>query len=218
MRSFEVKNSQGKVIGSYSLTGAIASAEVAPHLLHKAVVTEEANARQGTQCAKTRAEVRGGGRKPYKQKKTGRARQGSIRAPQYRHGGVVFAPKPRGYDKKINKKEKRAALLSAIAAKFDAGDVTIVDAISLNEPKTKSAVAFLEALNLKDTRRVLLILPEHNEATYKSFRNLPNVAVRTAPSTGEEKTTTFSTRDMLVAHKVVVAQDALKKIEEAWSK
>lgn len=221
MKDFNIKDSSGKVVGKHSLADVLASVRVLPHLLHKAVVTEEANSRQGTQSAKTRAEVRGGGRKPYKQKKTGNARQGSIRSPHYRHGGVAFAPKPRDYSKKINKKEKRAALLGAIASKFELGTVTIVDHVSFNEPKTKMATAFLDALNLANARRILLILPEYDEIIYKSFRNLPNVVVRTAPNTGaseEMKTVTFSTRDMLVAHQVIIVQDALKRVEEAWSR
>ncbi len=223
MAELDIKNKTGAAAGKYSLAEALASTEISSALLHKAVVTEEANSRQGTQSAKTRAEVRGGGRKPYKQKKTGRARQGSIRSPQYTHGGVVFAPKPRDYSKKMNKKEKKAALLNAIALKIQSGDVTIIENLKMEEPRTKLALDFLQTLGLADVRRVLLVLPECDEVTYKAFRNLPNVVLKTAPATidaenGEvTKTETFSTRDFLVAHKIVMAKEALMRVEEVWA-
>ncbi len=223
MAELEIKDKSGAASGKYSLAEVLASTEISRALLHKAVVTEEANARQGTQSAKTRAEVRGGGRKPYKQKKTGRARQGSIRSPQYTHGGVVFAPKPRDYSKKMNKKEKKAALLNAIALKVQSGDMTVIENFAIEEPKTKHACNLLKTLGLLETRRVLIVLPECDEVTYKAFRNLSNVVVKTAPAiihaeNGEmTKTEAFSTRDLLVAHKIVIAKEALKRIEEVWA-
>lgn len=222
MADLEIKDKTGKASGRYQLPTALTSIEVSLALLHKAVVAEEANSRQGTQSAKTRSEVRGGGRKPYKQKKTGRARQGSIRSPHYTHGGVVFAPKPRDYSKKMNKKEKRVALLGALAVKIESGDLMLVESLALEEPKTKLASQFLSTLGLSDTRRVLLVLPECDDRIYKAFRNLPNVVIKTAPaavSPEDElmtRTETFSTRDLLVAHKIVMAKEAMKRIEEVW--
>ncbi|MEA2553319.1 MAG: large subunit ribosomal protein [Fimbriimonadaceae bacterium] len=218
MASIEVKSKEGKKVGSYDLSEALSGATVSPVTLHRTVVAEEANTRQGTQKAKTRSETRGGGRKPYKQKKTGRARQGSIRSPQYAHGGMALAVAPRDYEKKVNRKERRASILAALASRVEAGDVIVADAIVFAEPKTREALAMLTALGVNDIRRVLVVLPQHDAMTYKSFRNLPNVTVRTAPArNGEEtKAAAFSTRDLLVAHKIVIAQDALKKIEEVW--
>ena len=202
-------------------------AEAKVSTLHRVVVAEEANKRQGTQCAKTRGETRGGGRKPYKQKKTGRARQGSIRAPHYAHGGMAHAVKPRSYEQKVNRKERRLALKAALTSRIEAGDVIMVDSIAFDAPKTKSAVAFLAKAGAADVKRVLVVLPEYDEATYKCFRNLRNgddqkIEVRTAPANVKAgadavKTQSFSTRDLLLAHKIVMAKDALKKIEEAWA-
>lgn len=241
----EVKGKDGKTVGKHSLSAGIAEAAPLMSVIHRAVVAENANRRQGTQSAKTRSEVRGGGRKPYKQKKTGNARQGTIRAPHYAHGGMAFAVKPRDYDKKVNRKERRAALVGALSAQIEAGNVVLADKILFTEPKTKNAVEFLKAMGVSDAKRVLVVLPVYDDVTYRCFRNLPNVVVRTAPSSGAPvkaeapasaeaapkkskakkevesagpaKTATFSTRDVLVAHKVVIAQDAMSKIEEVWA-
>ncbi|HVL40151.1 MAG TPA: 50S ribosomal protein L4 [Fimbriimonadaceae bacterium] len=222
MATIEIKSKEGKTVGKHELSSALGEAKANATVLHRTVVAEQANARQGTQSAKTRSEVRGGGRKPYKQKKTGNARQGSIRAPHYAHGGMALAVKPRDYDKKVNRKERRAAILSALAAKLESGDATIVDTIQFTEPKTKQATAMLQALDLAAARRVLVVLPAYDEVTFKCFRNLPNVTVRTAPTggngEGEAKAAAFSARDMLIAHKLVIAQEALSRIEEVWSK
>ncbi|HZH99041.1 MAG TPA: 50S ribosomal protein L4 [Fimbriimonadaceae bacterium] len=223
MANLEVKGKDGKSVGTHALSEAIASANPSVFAVHRTVVAEEANKRQGTQSAKTRSEVRGGGRKPYKQKKTGNARQGSIRAPHYTHGGMALAVKPRDYDKKVNKKERRAAILGALNSKIQAGDVTIADAITFTEAKTKQAADLLRALELGKARRVLVVLPAYDELTFKCFRNIEGVEVRTAPSSGNgegeaEKTAVFSARDVLVAHKILIAQDALRKIEEVWAK
>jgi large subunit ribosomal protein L4 len=216
MSQVEVKNKEGEVIGTRELPKAVAGVAVDRAVIHRAVVAEMANARQGTQSAKTRSEARGGGRKPYKQKKTGRARQGTIRAPQYAHGGMALAVKPRDYTKKVNKKERRAALTGALASKWEAGDVMVVDAISFAEVKTKHAVQLLSALGLDAVKRVLVVLAEYDADTLKCFRNLPNVEVRTAPSK-DGKSQAFSTRDLLVAHKVVFTQEALTRVEEVWT-
>lgn len=220
MASIEVKSKDGKKVGSYDLSETLSGATASAVSLHRTIVAEEANARQGTQKAKTRSEARGGGRKPYKQKKTGRARQGSIRSPQYAHGGMALAVAPRDYEKKVNRKERRASILAAFASKMEAGDMIVADAIVFAEPKTRDAAAMLAALGVADSRRVLVVLPQYDQVTYRSFRNLPNVTVRTAPALpGEEsKSVAFSARDLMVAHKVVIAQDALKKIEEVWVK
>jgi len=219
MATIEIKGKDGKVVGSLDLSAKLVDATTSHTSIHRTVVAEEANARQGTQSAKTRAEVRGGGRKPYKQKKTGNARQGSIRSPQYAHGGMAMAVKPRDYSKKVNRQERRASILTAFAQHLEVGNITFVDNIAFAAPKTKDATSLLAALGLSAVRRVLVILPEYDEVTYKSFRNLPNVVVRTAPSKDPEvKTQAFSTRDLLVAHKVVVAKGALANIEEVWAK
>lgn len=220
MATIEIKNKDGKKVGSHDLSPAIAEAKASSVVIHRAVVAEQANQRQGTQSAKTRSEVRGGGRKPYKQKKTGNARQGTTRAPHYAHGGMALAVKPRDYSKKINKKERRAAILGALGSKFEKGDVTVTDAIAFAAPKTKEATALLTSLGLSDVRRVLVVLESLDDTTYKCFRNLPNVEVRTAPSPAgsEDKAAAFSARDVMVAHKILMTKGALARIEEAWSK
>jgi len=223
MADIQVLGKDGKSAGKVKISDAIATATPSLTTMHRAVVAEEANKRQGTQSAKTRSEVRGGGRKPYKQKKTGNARQGTIRAPHYAHGGMALAVKPRDYDKKVNKKEKRAAILGALSVHLEAGNVSVVDSIVFAEPKTKSATELLTALGMLGQRRLLVILPQYDEVTYKSFRNLPYVTVRTAPASSAKgaeagKTAVFSARDLLVAHKVLIAKDALAKIEEVWAK
>ncbi|MFQ3587352.1 MAG: 50S ribosomal protein L4 [Fimbriimonadaceae bacterium] len=220
MATLEIKGKDGKKVGSVSVSDKLAKSASNAHVVHRTVVAEEANARQGTQKTKTRSEVAGGGRKPYRQKKTGRARQGTTRAPHYAHGGMALALQPRDYDKKVNRKERRAAILSALASKIAAEDVVVTESIAFAQPKTKDAVALLTALGVADAKRVLVVVPEVDVVTYKCFRNLPNVVVRTAPSAGSEagKTNTFSARDVLVAHKVVIAKDALARVEEVWAK
>ncbi len=241
MATLEVKDLKGKAVGKVSLPKIVVEAEPAMSVLHRAVVSEEANSRQGTQKTKTRSEVRGGGRKPYKQKKTGNARQGTIRAPHYAHGGMALAITPRDYSKKMNKKERRAAILGAFNAQVAAGNVLVAEKILFTEAKTKSATELLKSVGAESTRRVLVILPAYDDLTYRSFRNIPGVEVRTAPvktvvaepeADNEEapkakakkkveaapaKSVAFSTRDLLVAHKIVIAQDALKAMEEVWA-
>lgn len=222
----QVVDASGKKKGTHKLSEALAAVPVLGSVLHRAVVAEQANHRQGTQSVKTRAEVRGGGRKPYRQKKTGRARQGSTRAPHYAHGGVVHAPKPRSYEQKVNRKERRLAILGALKSRLESGDVIVVDSIAFDSPKTKRAVQLLDSIGAT-ARRVLVVVPEVEEAIVRSFRNLRNdpdrrVELRTAPASvrrGDERVRTqaFSARDVLLAHKIVITQDALKRIEEVWS-
>ena len=215
--SLEVKDKGGKVVGNVAISPVLSEATASHTTIHRAIVAEEANARQGTQKTKTRSEVSGGGRKPYKQKKTGNARQGTIRAPHYAHGGMALALTPRGYEKKVNRKERRAAILTALAAHLDAGNVSVADALTFAAPKTSEAQALLKVHGLTDVRRVLVILPAYDEVSYKSFRNIKNVTVRTAPTNNkEEKAQAFSARDVLVAHKILIARDALAKVEEVW--
>jgi len=216
MAEIEIKNDKGKVVGKHKLAEPIAQLEVAKSVLHRVVVTEEANARQGTQSAKTRSETRGGGRKPYKQKKTGNARQGTIRAPHYAHGGMALAVKPRDYSKKVNRKERRLAIIASFNAKAQADALMVVEELKISAPKTKTAQDLLKAWGVDGVRRVLLVLPEHDETVFKSFRNIPNVTVRTAPSR-DGKAASFSTRDLLVAHKIVITKDAMTKTEEVWT-
>jgi len=189
---------------------------VSRSILHRVVTAEEANSRQGTQSARTRSETRGGGRKPYKQKKTGNARQGTIRAPHYAHGGMALAVKPRDYVKKVNKKERRLALAGALAARLNDGDVVTVDKIQFGAPRTKDAIAMLAKAGVGEARRVLVVLAEEDAVAYKSFRNIPGVEVRVAPNK-EGRGQAFSTRDLLVAHKIVLAKGAIEKIEEVWA-
>lgn len=218
MATIEIKDKSGKSVGKHEVSKLITSANPSMTTVHRTVVAEEANSRQGTQSAKTRSEVRGGGRKPYKQKKTGNARQGSTRAPHYAHGSMALAVKPRDYTKQVNKKERRQAILGALHDKVIKGDILVVDSISFSAPKTKDAAALLQAQGLADTRRVLVVLPSYDAVTLKCFNNIPGVVVRTAPSKStEEKTQAFSARDVLVSHKVLIAKDALAKIEEVWS-
>jgi large subunit ribosomal protein L4 len=217
--TIEIKGKDGKVVGKHNLSEKLTESAVSHQTVHRTVVAEEANARQGTQKAKTRSEVRGGGRKPYKQKKTGNARQGTIRAPHYAHGGMALAVEPRDYSKKVNRKERRAAILTALAAHLEAGNVTVADSLTFATAKTKDAVTLLKALGFENQRRLLVIIPAYDEVTYKSFRNLKNVTIRTAPAaTQDEKAQAFSTRDVLVAHKILIAKDALAKVEEVWAK
>jgi large subunit ribosomal protein L4 len=190
--------------------------KVSPNLLHRTVVAEEANSRQGTQSAKTRSEVKGGGKKPYKQKKTGNARQGTIRAPHYAHGGMALAVKPRDYSKKVNRKERRLALLGAFAAKLNSGDMVVVDKIAFDAPKTRSAVDLLKKHGLEGVRRVLVILPEHDESTFRCFRNIEGVEVRTSPRK-DGQGEAFGTRDLVVAHKILVSKEAIAVLEQTYT-
>jgi large subunit ribosomal protein L4 len=181
---------------------------VIPHatVMHQALVRQLANARQGTHDSKTRTEVSGGGRKPYRQKGTGRARQGSIRAPHYAGGGTVFGPTPRDHSVGMPRKQRRLALRSALSVKAAEGQITILDGIDLEEPRTKVVTGFLQAVDAG--RRVLVVLGSHHDALELSARNLPEVRLILAGN--------VSVRDLLTADTVVMTRDAVEHIAEAW--
>jgi large subunit ribosomal protein L4 len=208
MATIPLYNIEGKQVGSLPLPDAIFGVDFNEALVHQAIVTEEANARQGTHDTKTRSEVRGGGRKPWRQKGTGRARQGSTRSPHWRHGGVVGGPTPRDYRKAFPAKMRRGAMRSVLSGKVSEGAVIGLEALAFAEVKTKNAVALIKALGLATTRRVLIVIPEYDEVVLKSTRNLPGVELRFAPN--------FSVRDALTAHKIVLLKDAVAKIEAVW--
>ena len=207
MPKVTVYDMAGKSVGEIDLSDAIFGIEPNEAVVHAVVKNHLANCRQGTQSALTRAEVSGGGIKPWRQKGTGRARQGSIRAPQWYHGGIVFAPKPRDYSYSLNKKVKRLALKSALSAKMASGDIIVIDAIKMDTIKTKTFKEFLNAVGA-DTK-ALVVTAEHNDTIVKSARNIPGV------------TTTFAALinvyDILNAKKFVVDQAALAKIEEVFA-
>ncbi|RDU21795.1 50S ribosomal protein L4 [Anaerosacchariphilus polymeriproducens] len=207
MANVSVYNMEGKEVGTIELNDAIFGVEVNEHLVHMAVVQQLANKRQGTQKAKTRAEVRGGGRKPWRQKGTGHARQGSIRAPQWTGGGVVFAPVPRDYSYKLNKKEKRAALKSALTSKVNEQKFIVIDELKFDEIKTKNFQSVLD--NLKVNKKALVVLNENNQNVVLSARNIPTV--KTA------LTNTINVYDILNNNTVIVTKDAVAKIEEVYA-
>ncbi len=206
MANVSVYNMEGKEVGKIDLNDAIFGVEVNEHLVHMAVLQQLADNRQGTQKAKTRSEVSGGGRKPWRQKGTGHARQGSIRAPQWKGGGVVFAPVPRDYSFKMNKKEKRAALKSALTDKAQAGNIIVVDELKFDEIKTKR---FAEVMNnLKATRKALVVLADNDKNVVLSARNL--VEANTT------LTNTLNVYDIVNARTLVLTKDAVAKIEEVY--
>ena len=198
-------NKEGNKIEDIQLNETIFAAEVNADAMHQVVVALLANKRQGTQSAKTRAEVRGGGIKPWRQKGTGRARQGSIRAPQWIKGGVVFAPKPRDYRMSIPKSMRRVAMLSALTSKGQNDEMVVLDSLTLEAPKTKEVVKMLNAFNAKKT---LIITAEANETVYKSARNIEGVAVLPVNN--------INVYDLLKYNKLVVTLDTVKKLEEVY--
>lgn len=206
MANVSVYNMEGKVVGSIELNDAVFGVEVNEHLVHLAVVQQLANKRQGTQSAKTRAEVSGGGRKPWRQKGTGHARQGSTRAPQWKGGGVVFAPKPRDYSFKLNRKEKRLALKSALSSRVADNKIVVLDELKLDEIKTKKMAAVLDNLNVS---KALVVLGEKNDNVILSARNLPTV--RTALPNS------INVYDILKYDTLVLTKDAVAKIEEVYA-
>jgi large subunit ribosomal protein L4 len=206
MANVSVYNMEGKEVGSLELNDAVFGVEVNEHLVHMAVVQQLANNRQGTQKAKTRSEVRGGGRKPWRQKGTGHARQGSIRSPQWTGGGVVFAPVPRDYSFKLNKKEKRAALKSALTSRVNDSKFIVVEDLKLDEIKTKK---FQEVLNNLKVKKALVVLGENDQNVVLSARNIP--AVKTA------LTNTINVYDILKYDTVVVTKAAVANIEEVYA-
>ena len=199
-------NKEGNKIEDIQLNETIFAAEVNADAMHQVVVALLANKRQGTQSAKTRAEVRGGGIKPWRQKGTGRARQGSIRAPQWIKGGVVFAPKPRDYRMSIPKSMRRVAMLSALTSKVQNDEMVVLDSLTLEAPKTKEVVKMLNAFNAKKT---LIITAEANETVYKSARNIEGVAVLPVNN--------INVYDLLKYSKVIMTKDAVSKIEEVYA-
>ena len=207
MANVSVYNMEGKEVGTMELNDAVFGVEVNEHLVHMAVVQQLANNRQGTQKAKTRSEVSGGGRKPWKQKGTGHARQGSTRSPQWTGGGVVFAPTPRDYSFKLNRKEKRAALKSALTDKVQSNKLIVIDELKLDEIKTKSFKNVLD--NLKINSKSLVVLNEKDEKVVLSARNIPTV--KTA------LTNTINVYDILHAQTVVLTKEAVKTIEEVYA-
>ncbi len=206
MAKVAVYNMEGKEVESLELNDAIFGVEVNEHLVHMAVLQQLANNRQGTQKAKTRSEVSGGGKKPYRQKGTGHARQGSTRAPHWTHGGVVFAPTPRDYSFKLNKKEKRAALKSALTSRVAENKFIVVDELSLNEIKTKK---FVEIMGNLKVEKALVVLNDMNENVIASAKNIPTV--KTA------QTNEINVFDILKYDTVVVTKDAVKTIEEVYA-
>ncbi len=208
MPSMKVVNMAGKEVGSIELSEKVFGAPVNEAVLHTAVRAYLLNQRQGTQSTLTRTEVSGGGKKPWKQKGTGHARQGSTRAPQWTHGGVALGPKPRSYRVSLNKSVKRTAIFSAFSSKVADNDMIVVDAITANEYKTKTMVAMLAAIGAK--KKALVVLPESNPFVIGSFANIEGV-----------KTTQWNTinvYDILNCDTLIVAQDAAKKIEEVYVK
>ena len=206
MANVKVFNMRGSEFGSIELNDSIFAVEVNTHVMHQAVVQYLANKRQGTQSALTRAEVRGGGRKPWRQKGTGRARQGSTRSPQWTGGGVVFAPKPRDYSFKLNKKVKRLALKSALTTKVNDGKFVVVDEINLPEMKTKEMVKVLNNLNVNKS---LVVLEDANEKAVVAARNIPTVKTASV--------STINVYDILKYDSVVVTKAAVEKIEEVYA-
>ena len=206
MANVKVYNMEGAEVGTIELNDAVFGVEVNEHLMHMAVVSQLANKRQGTQSAKTRAEVSGGGRKPWKQKGTGHARQGSTRSPQWKGGGVVFAPKPRDYSFKMNKKEKAFAVKSALTSRVAADKMYVLESLSFDEIKTKKMAAVLANLKLN---KALVVLGEKNDNVLLSARNIPTV--RTALFN------TINVYDIVKYDSLVITKDAVAKIEEVYA-
>ena len=206
MAKVSVYNMEGKQIDTIELSDAVFGVEVNEHLVHMAVVQQLANNRQGTQKAKTRSEVSGGGRKPWRQKGTGHARQGSIRAPQWTGGGVVFAPVPRDYSFKLNKKEKRAALKSALTDKLANAKLIVVDELKFDTVKTKN---FAQVMSNLEVNNGLVIVNENDTNVMMSARNIPTVKMA-LPNT-------INVYDIMKAGKVVLTKDAVKTIEEGYA-
>ena len=206
MANVAVYNMEGKEVGTIELNDAVFGVEVNEHLVHMAVVQQLANNRQGTQKAKTRSEVSGGGRKPWRQKGTGHARQGSTRAPQWTGGGVVFAPVPRDYSFKMNKKEKRAALKSALTSKVQDSKLIVVDELKFDEIKTKNFATVMSNLNVN---KGLVVLAENDANVVKSAKNIPTVDTTLV--------NTINVYDVMKANTVVLTKDAVAKIEEVYA-
>ena len=206
MANVSVYNMEGKEVGALELNDAVFGVEVNEHLVHLAVVAQLANKRQGTQKAKTRSEVSGGGRKPWRQKGTGHARQGSTRSPQWTGGGVVFAPVPRDYSFKINKKEKRAALKSVLTSRVLDNKLIVVDELKFDEIKTKKFQAVMDNLKVK---KALVVIADNDEKITMSARNIPTVKTALVNS--------INVYDILKGDTLVLTRDAVAKIEEVYA-
>lgn len=204
-----VRNWQGEEVGQATLDLRVAAEDSAAHIVHRALVRQMTNARQGNASTKTRAEVRGGGRKPWRQKGTGRARAGSIRSPLWRGGGVIFGPKPRDYELKMNRKERRLALRTALSSRSE--DLIVVEdfAEQLSRPKTKELMAAIARWGVEPEAKILLILPERTETVYLSARNIANLKMTVA--------TQLNVYDLLDADKIVTTASAIEKIQEVYS-
>jgi len=207
MAEIKVLNMAGESVGTMNLSDAVFAADVNGAVLHAAVKCYLGNQRQGTQSTLTRTEVSGGGKKPYRQKGTGRARQGSTRAPQWTHGGIALGPKPRLYKTKLNKKVRRLAMISALSSKVAGGEMIVVDKIETAEYKTKTMVKMLSAIGA--AKKVLVVLAEKDEKVIGSFANIPGVKIA--------YTNTINVYDILNCDSFVVAKAAVEKIEEVYA-
>ncbi|MBR0423265.1 MAG: 50S ribosomal protein L4 [Clostridia bacterium] len=207
MPNIAVLDIAGKEVGSIELPDSIFSVTPNNSVMHDVVVNHLANMRQGTQSALTRSEVSGGGRKPWRQKGTGHARQGSIRAPQWRHGGIVFAPKPRDYSYNVNKKVKRLAMKSAFSSKLLTSDIIVLDSFQMEEYKTKTVANVLSAIGVE--KKALIVLPELEDKIIKSARNLKGIKT--------SQVNTLNVYDILNTNKLVILKDAVAKIEEVYA-
>lgn len=206
MASVSVYNIEGKEVGTIDLNDAVFGVEVNEHLVHMAVVSQLANKRQGTQKAKTRSEVSGGGRKPWRQKGTGHARQGSIRAPQWKGGGVVFAPVPRDYSFKMNKKEKQAALKSVLTSRVQDNKLIVLDELKLDEIKTKK---FKQVMDNLKVEKAMVVIGEQDANVIRSAKNLPTISTAVAEN--------INVYDILKGDTLVITKDAVAKIEEVYA-
>lgn len=206
MPKIDVLDVKGNVVGDVELSEAIFGIEPNEHVVHEVVVALLANRRQGTRSTLTRSEVRGGGRKPWRQKGTGRARAGTIRSPLWKGGGVIFAPKSRDYSKKVNKKVKALAMKSVFSAKAQDNELRVLNQLVMDVPKTKEMIAVLNNIN---AQKALIVLPENNEAIIRSANNIPKVATTTVNE--------LNVYDMLKYDVLIMTQEALQKIEEVYA-
>lgn len=206
MPKIDILDVKGNVVGDVELSEGIFGIEPNEYVVHEVVVALLANRRQGTRSALTRSEVRGGGRKPWRQKGTGRARAGTIRSPLWRGGGVIFAPKSRDYSKKVNKKVKALAMKSVFSAKVQDNELRILNQLAMEVPKTKEMIAVLNNIN---AQKALIILPDNNEAVIRSASNIPKVATTTVNE--------LNVYDMLKYDILIMTQEALEKIEEVYA-
>ena len=206
MPKVNVLNIQGENVGELELNETLFNTKVSEHAVYEVVKNQLANKRQGTQSARTRAEVRGGGRKPFRQKGTGRARQGSIRAPHYTGGGVVFAPKPRDYSYQVPKKLRRKALYSVLTSKVNENELIVLDSLSFEAPKTKEAANILNAIDAG--KKAYVVTAENDKLVYRSFRNIEGVDVSAA--------NLINVYDLVRHNKLVITKDAIAKLEEVF--